>query len=207
MKTRTILALIGLAQLPVAASAQLYQDASSSTAVAVRDPARQASTDIDAVIYNPAGTALLEDGWHFSLTEHVKAQRIGMLNYEKTVTNSTREIVPSLQVALKKDRFALSVSFANEGGYGVWMKNDDIVLSELLTSVNNSLFSTIKGGFSLLAPSCNTNDKLVSRAMIDGNLYNLTCRLGLSYKVGSHWSAYLGIKTNYVTEKTTKTHQ
>ena len=32
----------------------------------VRNPARFASLGIDAVYFNPAGTAFLQDGWHLS---------------------------------------------------------------------------------------------------------------------------------------------
>lgn len=42
-------------------------DMTGVNAVLSRDPARQASTEIDAVLTNPAGTAFLEDGFHFSL--------------------------------------------------------------------------------------------------------------------------------------------
>ena len=68
MKVRIIMFQLALLTfLPELTNAQIYQGLQNSTATVVRDPARQSSTEIDAVINNPAGTAFLNDGWNLSL--------------------------------------------------------------------------------------------------------------------------------------------
>ncbi|MEG2515011.1 MAG: hypothetical protein RSA92_06710, partial [Bacteroidaceae bacterium] len=97
----------------------------------LRNPARDASIEIDAVYSNPAGIAFLQkDGFHFSLNGQSAFQT-------RTITstfapfaafggNATKEyegeasapFVPSLQAAYKKNKWSFSGSFAVTGGGG-----------------------------------------------------------------------------------------
>ncbi|MDZ7371630.1 MAG: aromatic hydrocarbon degradation protein, partial [candidate division KSB1 bacterium] len=54
---------------------------SNQSAQFIRSMARNASTEIDAVYYNPAGLANLADGWHFALYNQTIIQ-------EKKVNNT-----------------------------------------------------------------------------------------------------------------------
>jgi len=54
---------------------------SNQSAQFIRTMSRNASTEIDATYFNPAGLTQLADGWHFSLHNQTIFQ-------EKTVTNS-----------------------------------------------------------------------------------------------------------------------
>lgn len=78
MKNVSLKAIVAAfyAMIPIGVNSQLYEYASGSTAVIVRDPARQTSTDIDAAIYNSAGTAFLAKGLHFSLNGHLELQKL-----------------------------------------------------------------------------------------------------------------------------------
>jgi len=116
MKTFRFIGLVVLALLPVATNAQLYQDVSSSTAAIVRDPARQASTEIDAVINNPAGTAFLKDGWHFSLSGRVNRQNIDLQSFSSTSTQMMVDYIPSLQAAYKKTKLPYRCLIQTKGG-------------------------------------------------------------------------------------------
>ena len=222
MKFRKLSGVISLALLPVAANAQLYQDASNSTAVVVRDPARQASTEIDAVIYNPAGTAFLDDGWHFSLNGKV-SRRSMVLGYDGyDVTNTARDILPSVQAAFKKGKWSFSASLANEGGYMNWNNGEAPLTSHSFNVSNNRAWSSVVGRYDELATVINDtyehigrttslttkdfgiseSDMLMSRVNCWGDLTNYTLRLGAARQFGN-FSAYIGIRTNYVTEHTT----
>ena len=59
-------------------------DMTGVNAVLSRDPARQASTEIDAVLTNPAGTAFLEDGFHFSLNVFPDFVNVSPKNHQRT---------------------------------------------------------------------------------------------------------------------------
>lgn len=75
----------------------------------VRMLSRNASTQIDAVYFNPAGLTQLQDGWHLALHNQTIMQ-------EKTVDNSllgeyvgevSAPIFPDVYAAFKKDNIGL----------------------------------------------------------------------------------------------------
>lgn len=196
------LGVISLALLPFAANAQIYQDASNSTATVVRDPARQASTEVDAAIFNPAGTAFLEDGLHFSLNS-----KLAYKNYNESSLNNDEkhqmlDEMPSLQAAYKNGSWALSLSLGNEGGFGAFHASEIPWLSNMLTDANNIVFDSYKTSMSEFTNNCNIYDKLVSNAKVSGSLYNYSARVGAAYKITPKLSVSAGLRFNYVTEQT-----
>lgn len=205
-KRKRFTGLISFALLPLAASAQIYQDASNTTATVVRDPARQASIETDAVIYNPAGTAFLDEGWHLSLNGNFAHRSFNLsdnyYNVEKSIGNSIVDYIPSVQAAYKRGALSLSLSVGNEGGYGKFITTEDAILSNLLTNVNRPLFDSYKSLMSGFTNSCGQYDQLVSKALIGGDLYNYSFRVGAAYQINPHWSVYAGLRFNYATEKT-----
>jgi long-chain fatty acid transport protein len=85
---------------------------------------RNASTDVDSVFYNPAGTARLAEGWHFSLSNQTIFQT-------KTVDNTwaglnTHEyegrvnvpVFPDLYAAFKTGKLAISFGLGPNSGGG-----------------------------------------------------------------------------------------
>lgn len=192
--------LIAFSFLSLTASAQLLQDTSRSNASVVRDPARQASTEIDAVINNPAGTAFLKDGWHISLNGLLTTGTADLSYGGSTEGNSFRDVIPSIQAAYKKNRLTISASFANEGGYGLWNTSNNPMLSYVMNTSANYGFNSYKEGMSQLVPSCNINDKLIYNVRNSGDSYNFTGRLGAAYKLNEHWSVYAGLRLNYVSD-------
>ena len=97
-----------------------FSDSNVGNAVVLRDPARQSSTEIDAAIFNPAGTAWLKEGFHISLSgiaswKSVDSQINGR---EKQYNVTHRNITPNIQLAYKKGDWTFSASFASEGGMG-----------------------------------------------------------------------------------------
>ncbi len=96
----------------------------------VRLPARDASTEIDAVYYNPAGLMKLENGFHFSISNQTILQNKEVENFYKGPGDAyglneslykgevSAPIFPSVYAAYKMDKFAFSLGFNPVGGGG-----------------------------------------------------------------------------------------
>ena len=97
----------------------------------LRNPARDASLEIDAAYSNPAGLAFLKDGFHLSLNIQSAYQTrtiwstFDMFKYQG-YQDGTKEyegkasapIIPSFQAAYKKGNWTVSGGFAITGGGG-----------------------------------------------------------------------------------------
>ena len=166
----------------------------------LRNPARDASTEIDAVYTNPAGVVFLSDGFHISLNNQSAFQT-------RTITstfapfagyggNATKEygaktnspIVPSIQAAYKKDRFAISAGFGVVGGGGV--------------AAFNKGLPSLEAPVSMIPLSLTTNKIPTSSYSVDqymeGKQYTFGVQLNGSYKITEHLSAGVGVRVNLV---------
>jgi long-subunit fatty acid transport protein len=90
----------------------------------VRMPSRNASTEIDAVYYNPAGLIKLDNGFHFSLNNQTIFQTrtiestypfLNSGSYKGTVT---APFFPSIYAVYKLNKLAFSIGFLPVGGGG-----------------------------------------------------------------------------------------
>ncbi|MCB2206878.1 MAG: hypothetical protein KQH67_01170 [Bacteroidetes bacterium] len=85
---------------------------------------RDASIDIDAVFFNPAGLTKLKDGFHISLSNQSIFQKQTItsgypyLNDPEYVGNITAPLFPSVYMAYKTGRWAFSLGFNPYGGGG-----------------------------------------------------------------------------------------
>lgn len=85
---------------------------------------RDASTQIDAVFYNPAGLVKLNDGFHFSVSNQFLFQKQTItstypyLNNNEYIGNISAPLFPGFYGAWKKGRIAVSVGFNPIGGGG-----------------------------------------------------------------------------------------
>lgn len=99
----------------------------------IRGVARGTTLDPDAVYHNPAGTALMEDGFHFTLSIQEAIQnRSTVSTFAPFAYNTngngtdTREfvgktfapVIPSVDFVWKKNRWAVMASFGIGGGGG-----------------------------------------------------------------------------------------
>ncbi len=90
----------------------------------VRMLSRNASTQIDAVYYNPAGLTNLNDGWHFSLNNQTIFQDkivnsgFPLLNDGEYIGKVKAPIFPSVFAVYKMDKLAFSFGFGPVGGGG-----------------------------------------------------------------------------------------
>ncbi len=119
--TITILSLLFAYNLTYAGG--LVFNTNQSTAWA-RLLVRDASTDIDAVFFNPAGLTKLKDGFHISINNQSIFQTRYISNsfpylndkdYEGTVS---APVFPGIYMAYKTGRFAFSLGFNPVGGGG-----------------------------------------------------------------------------------------
>lgn len=85
---------------------------------------RDATTDIDAVFYNPAGLTKLQDGFHISLSNQTIFQKqtitstFPYLNNGEYVGNVSAPLFPSVYLAYKTGRWAFSLGLNVIGGGG-----------------------------------------------------------------------------------------
>lgn len=171
----------------------------------LRNPARDASTQIDAVYTNPAGLIKLSDGFHFSFTNQSAFQTrtvtstspVFSLNGGKDVKEfegkASAPIIPSFQAAYKIDKWVLSGSFAISGGGGK-------------ATFDNGLpsFEAMLGSTTALLPMANPNYKATSYQInqhMKGSNFIFGGQLGGTYKINEMFSAYAGFRLNIVKNK------
>ncbi len=171
----------------------------------LRNPARDASTEIDAVYTNPAGLVKLSDGFHFSFTNQSAFQtRTITSTYELFKLNGgsdTKEfkgkasapIIPSFQGAYKKGKWVLSGSFAVSGGGGK-------------ATFDNGLpsFEATLGATTALLPFANANYAATAYKVdqhMKGSNFIFGGQLGGTYEINKMFSAYAGFRLNIVRNK------
>ncbi len=164
----------------------------------LRNPALDATTEIDAVYTNPAGLVFLNNGFHFSLSNQSAFQT-------RTITSTfapfagnggkaTKEygakttalVIPSIQAAYKMDRFAISAGFGVVGGGGVAEFNKGLPSFE--APVSMIPLSLTQGGVK-------TNSYSLGQYM-EGKQYTFGVQLNGSYKITDHLSAAVGVRLN-----------
>ncbi|MBP1618233.1 MAG: rane protein involved in aromatic hydrocarbon degradation [Bacteroidetes bacterium] len=195
------LLLLALMQAGFAMAGDLLTNTNQS-AHFLRNPARDASTEIDAVYTNPAGLVMLGEGFHFSINNQSAFQT-------RTITstapvffynggNTTREfkgtasapIIPSIQAAYKKGKWVLSGSIAVVGGGGKATFDKGLPSFESLIG-NTTAILTGNTGYMAY-----TDDQYMKGAnFIFGG------QLGGTYQINKNFSAYAGFRLNVVHNK------
>lgn len=90
----------------------------------IRMMSRNASRDIDAVYFNPAGLSLMQDGWHFALYNQTIFQDKNVncgfpyLNEPDYLGKVSVPAFPSAFAVYKKENWAFSLGFGPNGGGG-----------------------------------------------------------------------------------------
>lgn len=191
MKRITSVILLSTMACATLSAQPIIENQSSSSAVIVRDPARQSSTEVDAAIYNPAGTAFVKEGLSFSVSGianfgHIKAN-VGTNSYKI----NENYVMPSIQLAFKKDKWAFSGSFASEGGYRRNYKNGSPTIDIASALVAEDMSS------SMLEEGYNVNYSF-SQSHVRSHLYNWAIKLGAAYEISPKLSAYAGLRLNRV---------
>ena len=166
----------------------------------LRNPARDASTEIDAVYTNPAGVILLGEGFHFSVNNQSAFQTrtitstspIFMMNGGSDVKTfkgkASVPIVPSVMGVYKKGNWALSGSIAIAGGGGKATFNQGLPSFEAAAGASTSVVKL--AGYK-------ANRYEVDQYM-KGSNFIVGAQLGGTYKINEMFSAYAGFRLNIV---------
>jgi len=125
MKKRFLL-ITGLVSLVTMAFGGGIVTNSNQSAAWVRSLVRDASTDADAVYYNPAGLIKMNDGFHFSLNSQTIFQSKDVTSDfqfldrtpKKYKGDITIPVFPGIYAAWKKNKIAVSFGFNPVGGGG-----------------------------------------------------------------------------------------
>lgn len=156
----------------------------------VRNPARYASLETDAIYFNPAGTAFFEKGWRVSanwqmvwqnrdITSHVDNKQYGAKIYVP--------VMPSLLASYSTGKWSFSGFFGIPGGGGNCSFDKGL-----------PMFNQLGNGFKDLLP-------IVSKAQATGDAYSafqstqyvFGLQLGAAYRILDNLSAYVGVRGNY----------
>lgn len=167
----------------------------NQSAAWVRLPARDASTWIDAVYFNPAGLMKLNNGLHFSLSNQTIFQNREVisdypyLNYDVYEGKVTAPVFPSIYAAFKMDKLALSLGFNAIGGGGGATYDRGLPSFEMSPSD--------------LVPSLTSQGVTDYRleAFFEGTSVFFGYQAGVSYKINDFISVFAGAR--YVTAKNT----
>lgn len=168
----------------------------------LRNPARDASIEIDAVYSNPAGLAFLKkDGFHISLNGQSAFQTrtitstfapfagFGGSDTKVYEGEASAPFIPSVQAAYKKGNWAFSGGFAITGGGGKATFNEG--LGSFESQVAMIPFLLQQNGYT------NANKYSVDSYM-RGKQYIFGLQLGATYKITDYLSAFAGVRMNYV---------
>jgi len=109
---------------------------------------RNATIFTDAVYFNPAGTAFMEDGFHFYLSNQTIFQKKTIENSYMYLNDGKYEgevkapIFPNVYAVMKKSKIALSLGFGPVGGGGSaefkeGLPSFEIGFSDLVPSLNS----------------------------------------------------------------------
>jgi long-chain fatty acid transport protein len=121
---KTILALMMVVAVVFTTNAGGILTNTNQSAQWVRMLSRNASTQIDAVYYNPAGLANLKDGFHFSLNnqsifqQKIVNSKFPLLNDGEYIGDVKAPVFPTAYAVWKKDMLAFSLGFGPNAGGG-----------------------------------------------------------------------------------------
>jgi len=192
----------------------------NQSAAWVRTMVRDASTDVDAVYYNPAGLVKFEDGFHFSLNNQTLFQNKDVTdNYQflnqspKKYDGAVKAIVfPGLYGVWKKNRFAVSFGFNPVGGGGgaefkTGLPSFEATVSDLVPILQVAL-APLDAALSLeqpfgygFDPEFRNITGYSADIYFNGTSAYLGYQLGASYKINDVIGVFAGAR--YVTAKNT----
>ncbi len=160
----------------------------------VRLPARDASTSIDAVYYNPAGLMKLDNGFHFSISNQVIHQNQTIENFYSGPGGAfglndglykgkvSAPVFPGVYAAYKTDKLAFSLGFNPIGGgggakYDRGLPSFELAISDLVPS----LVSKGASGYSV-------------NTYFEGSSVYFGFQGGVSYKINDFLSVAAGVR-------------
>jgi long-subunit fatty acid transport protein len=164
----------------------------------VRMLSRNASTQIDAVYFNPAGLIRLDNGWHFALHNQTIFQTRDItttapLNNKEFTGEVSAPIFPTAFAVYKTDRFAFSLGFGPNGGGGSADYNKGLPSFEgmIATRVNGTLVPGLSGLSAIglaVTPGYDADIQFSGQSVFWG------IQLGVTGKISDALSGYAGVR-------------
>lgn len=190
---------------------------SNQSAAFMRNPARDALTEVDAAYYNPAGVAFMSNGFHFGFSNQSAFQQrnvTGTLlqnNYVPTATMQNKEykgtivspIIPSIDFTYVADRWSLSSHLGVPGGGGACEYEDGLPMFDAMVRamIFNGVYQQyIGGGASPAVAAAQANGAAGAAAeasSFTGKSYLFGWQVGGAYKVTENLSVAVGARLGY----------
>ncbi|MCL2597813.1 MAG: aromatic hydrocarbon degradation protein [Paludibacter sp.] len=206
---KRVLSIIGAIALSSAIFAGGFLTNTNQSVRFLRNPARGASTEIDAVYSNPAGLSFMNhEGLWLSLNDQAAFQtRVATTTFAPFAMNGgsdTKEykgeasawVIPSLQVAYKLKNFVFSGFGSVIGGGGTLKFNNGLPSFEqpvsTLPVMANSMLSQMG------MPADYNVSKYSLEQSLQGTSITYGAQLGISYKISDLFSAYVGGRASIV---------
>lgn len=194
MKKLTLLAAFVMLQL-VAFSGGLLTNYNQS-AQYIRMLSRNASLDIDAVFYNPAGLTKLQDGWHFAfhaqtiLQEREVTSGFPILNQPAYYKGeAVVPIFPNVYAVYKKDKWAFSLGVGPTSGGGTVEFANGLPTFEIPVAKAAYAF----GGLGAIDPNLAVTGYSLDMAF-DAYSAFWGIQLGATYEINEKFSVYGGVR-------------
>lgn len=164
----------------------------------VRMLSRNASTDLDAVYFNPAGLTQLKNGFYFGLHSQSLFQTRTItteapLNNQEFIGNVEVPVFPTAFAVYKLDKLAFSIGFGpNSGGGSAEYKNGlPSFEGKVANQVNNQLVPALAG---LSALGYNVTKGYDVDIQFKGQSVFWGIQLGVSAKINEVFSGYAGVR-------------
>jgi len=165
----------------------------NQSAAYIRMLARDASTDVDAVFYNPAGLTKLADGFYVQLNNQTVSQTRIITSTNSQLNNGTYNgdvfvpFLPSAFAVYKTGDWAFSGGFAVVGGGGSAKYDTGLPSFEnQIASMPDALFDLKKIGYDVTGYDVNLN--------FEGTSAYLGFQAGASYAINDMVSVYAGAR-------------
>lgn len=181
----------------------------------VRMPARESSTEIDAVYTNPAGVTKLKNGFHLSVNNQFVRQKINLTSDYQYLNEMPGEyegyvrayFFPGVFIAWKKDRLALTAAAVLAGGGGgatfTNLPSADMGIADVPPVLKQSLLDGLNNALTASA-GYNPGYNEITGYRFDfssyGVAYSPGYQIGAAYKVKEYLSVALAAR--YVSSTT-----
>lgn len=195
--TKSILALVGAVAIASTAFAGGPMTNTNQSASFLRSIARGTTLDSDAVYFNPAGTAFMENGWHLGISDQFAWQSRSTLSTLSMGTPtqplpggfSNKEfkgevfspVIPALHLTWKHNRWAVMFGLGVNGGGGTIKYDNGLASFErIVSSIPAAVAGATQG---TVVPTAYSRD-----LALEGSSMTLAFNLGASFRV-TDWLA------------------
>ena len=193
MKKLTLFAAL-LMLIQVAFAGGLLTNTNQS-AQFIRMLSRNASTDIDAVYFNPAGLIKLQDGWHFAFYSQTIFQdktvdsKFPLLNDGHYVGKVQVPVFPTAFAVYKKENWAFSLGFGPNAGGG------SADFDRGLPSFEIPITKVVPGlaGLTQIDPALNVTGYDANLSFSGSSIF-WGIQLGATYQINDVLSVYGGVR-------------